>query len=171
MEECYYCEKNQAENERFWYSHELFYVVKRTFPTGMKFKSEKVKIPRCRSCKRIHNKIMLVTMIIGVIIFGISAFFFHKFSDSNLLTVIILSVITSFFVTGIIHLIYNDFFTKSTFNTKAEEDIESFPLVYKMINEGWVLSKPDPSVPSTAAENKEFQERVRQTTKKTEGNL
>lgn len=162
MKDCFYCEKNEADNERYWYSHELYYVVKRTFPAGMKYRSERVRIPRCKSCKRIHNKIMLVTMIIGVILFGSSLLFYRKLLDSNLLTVIILSVVTSFFITAGIYLIYNDFFIKSSYGIKAEENIENFPLVNKMIKEGWVLSKPDPSVPSTAEENIEFQKRVKE---------
>lgn len=161
MEKCFYCEIEEANDDRSWYRHQLFYVVKRTaLPSGMQYKSEYVKIPRCRSCKKTHNRFLLLLLLIGLVLFGASSVICYYLLGTNLLTGIILSALISFFITAGIKLIYNDFFAKSSLKIRPEDAIADFPLVNQMIKEGWVLSKPDPALAQTADENKAFQKRM-----------
>ena len=171
MTNCYYCKNIEADNDQFWYRHEMFFIAKRIFTGGMKYKSEVVAIPRCKSCKKTHNKLSLTTFIGGFILFAISFLLLYKYSDSDLYMIGFMSLIISAIIAGGANLVYLDFFTDKSTSIIAEEDILDFPKVSIMIKEGWVLHKPDSSIPMTASENIEFEKYTKHQINKTDNKL
>ena len=158
---CYYCEVVDSTDKTSWFEHEMFYVSKRTvIPVGIKYDSKKVIIPRCSDCKRIHNRIYLFTLLIWLILFSASFVLFFYLSNVNLLTNCILSILISSIIAWLANIVYNDFLFEPVFKIKPEGNVDNYPIVKEMLDEGWCESKPDPAGALTAEQNKEIRKQA-----------
>lgn len=157
---CYYCNGQRLAEKKAYFEYEMYYVSKRTiFPVGINYHSTKVPVPRCSKCKQIHNRNFYILTLFWISAIAVSALSFHHFSDMNLLTIGILSVIISSLFCWIANVIYNDYLFQSIFKIKPENTVEDYLVVFEMLNEGWTESKPDPADARTAEQNKEERRR------------
>ena len=156
MPTCHYCEKKEAADESLWYRHKMYYVTKKVIiPVGIEYTSEFVKVPRCKSCEKKHSKTLLPGMIIWLLSTGGLLYYWLRQDDVIILMAIILAVIIGGIVAGGAIWLFNAIFFEHLFKIKSDEDIDDYPPVKAMLDEGWTKNKPDAADRRDARDRKE----------------
>lgn len=157
---CYYCGENPAPDKYYYYKHTLYYIHKRTVWPGYKYSEKNVLVPRCKTCFDKSLKFGCTWFLISYAIsFGGVWFWIYstdgeKFSWS-LGTTLGITVI-SLFAAGFLYMFIESIFSKKTIGIPPESEIGEYPPVRKLLDEGWLLERPDPgSHPQTAKEIRE----------------
>lgn len=159
MNICYYCKKEEANDKSRWYEHELYYIPSKT-GISYRYTSHKVLVPRCKACDKVHTNSYFQYLIFFVIVFAITLLISLSRID-DVAAAIFISFFLAAVISGVIKIIYDLVLHDKVYKIPAEEIIDEYPEVKKMLDEGWVLSKPDPSDAETAKENREFREFMR----------
>lgn len=141
---CTYCGKDQMENIEDCYFAPVFMTKNRTYLvvySSVKYAKILIGIPRCKSCKTIHEnakvKGVLISVVAGIAIFVVG---FNTLSVPGF-------VIGLF--GGIGTAVFGSFYLKNWFaeqkGIKAlKEAAEENELIKKFLASGWSLKQPEP---------------------------
>ena len=145
---CFYC-GNEANEKKDYYVHTMYQVLSvKGFPIGYKYNSRDIYIPRCKTCRKKHDKFVLyvgipIFFIIFVLLF---LWFFFRVEGWKWWSAILISGFISFIITGVLEQILDSLFFSLIFKIPKDDSIENYPSIKTLIELGWKTSKPDPAL-------------------------
>lgn len=147
MDKCHYCSSYTTNSKENYYEHTMYGVVKSHLIKGMGYTyiEKKVKIPRCESCCKKHNKqfsmielpIFIITFLVWVWVFT-----YKVGSDGFKFITLIPSFVVALILTFIFSSIVRFFMSFSEKSGKLEDDIRSCKEVRELTALGWKINKP-----------------------------
>ncbi len=146
---CWYCKKNVANN-KFVHSFLIYKETNRTyFPTKrVEFKHTTISVPRCKNCNEIHSQGDLQLLRLMFVPYVIS-FIIHitiTWSDwSHLIGCILGFIVFGWIPTAIIYFIVSrlmSLINARKHNILRKHDINDFPVVKRLSNDGWTTTEP-----------------------------
>ena len=136
---CYYCNKEMADPDSV-YDQEMYKVIDRKY-REVKFLHTTIKIPRCKSCMKIHEHDAGIAGI-GCVVFCIAGFVLVLISTGE-----VGSGIGGAFGAGVLGFLITTLLKKIGLIGKrkgnvAEEATRRFEPVKELLDQGWQTSEP-----------------------------
>lgn len=135
---CWFCGNNPPANESI-FETTIYKETSRTyFPRGVKYNYLPVKIPRCKSCEKIHSdgsSALLFAFLICTVIGGVIGYFV----DEHWIIGAIIGIVIGFIIGNSIS---DSQISKEKIKDTGTSTIRNYPVINQLINEGWQFSKP-----------------------------
>jgi Na+/proline symporter len=153
MDMCHYCGSYTSNKNEQYHKKTLYGITKSHFIRGMGYSyiEKNVTIFRCESCYNKHgNHTLFIDLPIIILAYTFFFWFFHFKYDNyvNIVSVFITFIPTAFvwwILSGIVYPIV----ALSPKTGKFENDIEDFEEIKKLLEQGWLMSKPPKGTPIT----------------------
>lgn len=144
---CHYCGR-VAKDKKDYYSHTMYFVGS-TFGIGYKYQSRDVYIPRCKRCKQIHEKFSTRVSIPMYFVFaaGLTLILYYKTKIVvGWIPAIVVGVLFAIPITKFFDFILSWSIMPKLYKIKPVDDIEDFRTIKSLLELGWKMNKPDPTV-------------------------
>lgn len=153
--QCFYCKRKPA-NPDDAYKHTLYYVHdKMKLWVGYRYTNQEVLIPRCPDCHKKHDSFAGIYLLLLLVGFAIWFWIFKKDDSETSIWACAFGAfwLTLFTVALPIYFLNLIFFQKLK-GIPHEEDFDDYPPVKKLLSEGWLKSRPDPSTAKKSVSDK-----------------
>lgn len=136
---CHFCETN-APDDKYLVRRTIYgNINKNYFTNNIEYSYLNIKIPRCKSCKKVHTKGIIRNRMISILFVAITGLVFYLFDDLNAF----LGMLIGWVVGWIIGNYYEGKFVRDKkVKNLTNKNLSKHPSIEDRMNSGWTFSKP-----------------------------